>query len=114
MDERHEQCDGANDLDDRRPSLVTIPDRIRVGAMLIDVVKIPGLHMLEDGRYGVYRAGSQRIEICSEIGHGLAVQTFWHETLHAIEFDRGLRLKEREIDQLANGLVTFFLDNDLV
>lgn len=91
-----------------------IPETVRVGGLLIDVVVIPGITMLEDGRYGVYREASQRIELSGAIGHGLMVQTFIHEIIHAICFDRALSLKEREVDQIANGLVAFMVDNELV
>lgn len=90
---------------------ITLPDTVRVGGLLLEVIVIPGVTMLEDGRYGLYRSASQRIELCGEVGHGLLIQTFIHEVIHAIAFERAISLKEREVDQLANGLLAFLVDN---
>jgi hypothetical protein len=100
--------------DDRQIAGITIPETVKIGALSIDVVVIPGIAMLEDGRYGVYREASQRIEICGMIGHGLMIQTLIHEIIHAIDFDRQIKLKERQVDQIANGLLSFMIDNALV
>ena len=94
--------------------MMELPATVRVGALVVSVEVLPGIGMLEEGRFGLYRAGSQRIEISGEIGHGLRMQTFLHELIHAISFERAIDLKERQVDQLANGLLAFLVDNELI
>jgi hypothetical protein len=91
-----------------------LPEQIRIGALTYAVEVLPGIGMLEEGRYGLCRAASQRIELSAEIGEGLRIQTFLHEIIHAISFERAIDLKERQVDQLANGLLAFLVDNELI
>lgn len=102
------------DREPGHPWLIELPAAVRVGALMVSVDVLPGIGMLEEGRFGLYRAGSQRIEISGEIGHGLRMQTFLHELIHAISFERAIDLKERQVDQLANGLLAFLVDNELI
>lgn len=114
MDERNESDSGLPSQNLLRDFLIEIPSEVRIGGLNIEIVEMHGIEMMEEGRYGLYRPASQRIELCANISHGLKVQTLLHEIIHAIAFDRLLPLKEREVDQLANGLLSFILDNDLI
>ena len=102
------------DREPGHPWLIELPAAVRVGALMVAVEVLPGIGMLEEGRFGLYRAGSQRIEISGEIGHGMRIQTFLHELIHAISWERAIDLKERQVDQLANGLLAFLVDNELI
>lgn len=91
-----------------------IPDQVKVGGLDIEVRVLPGIHMLEEGAFGTFRISSQRIDLCGELADGLRFQTLLHEIIHAICFERAIPLKEREVDQLANGILAFLVDNGFI
>ena len=86
--------------------------KIRVGSGDYKIYKRGGL-VTEDGTGALGKAQHirNRIVLSSGYKRQRTYRTFWHELIHCIESERGLDLEEREVDQIAMGIVELFKDN---
>ena len=86
--------------------------KIRVGSGDYKIYKRGGL-VTEEGAGALGKAHHirNRIVLSSGYKRQRTYRTFWHELIHCIEYERGLDLEEREVDQIAMGIVELFKDN---
>ncbi len=56
-----------------------------------------------------YVAGAIRIR--AELNDTMGHQTLWHEIVHAICYHAGIRVKERDVDLIATGILNALRDN---
>lgn len=93
-----------------------IPDKVKIGGINYDVVTTDKNLIIGNkaNHTGVIHYDESLIELSSTLKGNAKEQTFLHEVLHGIAFDRGIDLKEDEetiIDQFASGLLGFIKDN---
>lgn len=98
---------------------MTIPERIKVGAVYYDV-KIVDTPLVVDGKEccGRITYGQQLIEIRGEPFQSKqsVINTFWHEAVHAFTYERGIDWEDDDefyTEELAKVLHAFFVDNGL-
>lgn len=86
--------------------------KVKVGSSIYKIFKKSGL-VTEDGTGALGKARHLEGRILLSKGYNIArtYKVFWHELIHCIECERGLDLEEREVDQVALGLVELLQDN---
>lgn len=89
-----------------------IPDMVRVGPVWYRVVRRNGLTHKGKPRFGLWDPIAEEILIEASLRGSLAYSVFLHELIHAIDYDRGLELTERQTDQIANGLCMVFWEGE--
>ncbi len=99
------------------------PRSVRIGSMSFEITftETPGMSEkdrpsgdLDEQNWGYISYWNHRIDINPRTAPEKWFAILVHEVLHGIEQDRKLDLKEKQIHQIANGLVDFLLDNDWI
>jgi hypothetical protein len=93
---------------------MNIPKTVKVGGHLIPVRVKGGVRVGDEDCVGSFESNKMEISIDARVTTSLKEYAFWHESLHAIDYDRGTGLKEGQIQALAGGLYAFLKDNGLV
>jgi hypothetical protein len=92
-----------------------LPSEIKVGAYTYKIVVMGSQESAAKGRYGECASVELRIGIQEWFASpAKAVDTFLHECLHAIFYERGIEgedKEERTVGLLSTGLTALFLDN---
>lgn len=92
-----------------------LPSEIKVGAYTYKIVVMGSQESAAKGRYGECASVELRIGIQEWFASpAKAVDTFLHECLHAVFFERGIENEDREertVGILSTGLTALFLDN---
>jgi len=97
-----------------------MPGMVRVGGFLFDIVIGTPQDHEQEGTYGHMNSFQKRISVRPGMCSQQLANTFIHEVIHAIHWDRGLVRDEEEIGApseeeytmlLANGLCAFWQDN---
>lgn len=92
--------------------MAKLPQSVRVGPVSYKVVMSSNMHEGHRDLDGSIRYASETIEIDSSVADATAVQTLWHEVLHAILQHAGRRKHaEKWIDSTAYGLMQVIVDN---
>ena len=87
--------------------MITLPAKVRVGAMVYDVVAVPDLPDL-----GFCDEEKCCIGIRAGLPDDVAAITLWHELIHAMLYALGYRKhSERMVDGLAYQIVLLLADN---
>jgi Zn-dependent peptidase ImmA (M78 family) len=93
--------------------MTKLPKSVKIGGSLISIKK----NELEDAEFGKYHNHKSLIEVSNSIDDQQIKLTVFHEILHAIFFERGLRhsiSKEQEeilVSALESAIYSFIKDN---
>ena len=92
--------------------MTKLPESVRVGPIIYKIVLSPNMHEGRNDLDGAIRYSAETIEIDGSVADATAVQTLWHEILHAILQHAGRRKhSERWVDSTAYGLMQVVVDN---
>lgn len=89
------------------------PKKIKVGGGYVTIAK----KELANGDFGMYHNTTSLVEYSNDLDETQTKMTILHEVLHALFFERGLRLhvtKEQEevlVSAMENGLFALMRDN---
>jgi hypothetical protein len=96
-------------------AIKALPSEIKVGAYTYKIVVMGSQESAAKGRYGECASVELRIGIQEWFASpAKAVDTFLHECLHAVFYERGIEnedKEERTVGILSTGLTALFLDN---
>ena len=89
-----------------------LPSSVIVGPIRYAVARVSNMHQKHNDLDGLIHYNTETIEIDSGLSDGVAVQTLWHEILHAILQHAGRQKhSEKWIDSTAYGLVQVIAEN---
>lgn len=89
-----------------------LPSSVIVGPIRYTVVRVSNMHQKQHDLDGLIHYNTETIEIDSGLSDGVAIQTLWHEILHAILQHAGRRKhSEKWIDSTAFGLIQVIAEN---
>ena len=89
-----------------------LPSSVIIGPMRYTIVRVSNMHQERHDLDGVIHYNTETIDIDSGLSNRIAVQTLWHEILHAILQHAGRRKhSEKWIDSTAYGLMQVIAEN---
>ena len=89
-----------------------LPSSVIIGPMRYTVVRVSNMHQERRDLDGVIHYNTETIDVDSGLSDRIAVQTLWHEILHAILQHAGRRKhSEKWIDSTAFGLMQVIAEN---
>jgi hypothetical protein len=89
-----------------------MPKKLKIGWQTYEIQEVPELE--EDGTplYGVHSSSRNLIQISQkECDESRKRSCLIHEVLHAIDEQYCIRIKESQVEALANGITTVMIDN---
>jgi hypothetical protein len=89
------------------------PETIKVGAIIYQIVDVPGLHNETGEKYdGHILYSKEEIRLEADLASQTKRQTLWHEVIHAILIQAGhQKHDEGQVDALAYGIMNVLQDN---
>lgn len=93
---------------------VTIPDKVKVGAMTYTIEIVPNM-FADRSLFGEVTYANQRIKIAGDVSADRRFNIFVHELYHAVKFEAGEQddQDEREVLAVSNVLTQVFVENGL-
>jgi hypothetical protein len=88
-----------------------IPKQVKVGIYDCEVKEVKDLKWEDRKMDGMLSCKEQLIEIDQDISPLSKEVTLWHEMIHMVDRQYGLRLGERVTDCLAHGIIGILKDN---
>ena len=83
---------------------------VRIGRKRVPLVDNPALHPRLHGQ-AIHGDGQDRIELNPQLGRDKRGRALLHEVIHYVAFDRGVKLSERDVLRLEDGLLSFLRSN---
>ena len=96
----------------KKSAKTNLPQRVYVGPHVYSIVREQDIKS-DEGRalWGQTRYANHQIAVDVNAPDDRAIETFFHECLHAIAATWTVRLKEREVVALSHGIVDFLKRN---
>lgn len=93
-----------------------IPDKVKIGGFEFTISESETVIIDDKASYaGKISYTEQAIQIKTGLAEDYKSQTFWHEVLHGIAWERNIDLGKNEeyiIDSMANGIYSFLKNNN--
>lgn len=91
-----------------------IPHTVKIGGHTVPVHLSNNIVCTGEQCIGTFESTSMDIHLDASCAPTLREYAFWHEIVHAIDFDRVLGLTEAQIQNFSGGLYAFLKDNGFI